>query len=184
MFEEKDEYSGVKYICIRRYPESDGTLNTYQSYSINDNWSNAYTNNTVRCEVSIAGKIHTTQNTMRFGKAGTQGSNTTLLLEMKDNYNAITICDLDYEKQIELDYIDWQNAQGIINNSTHASLAKDIETKYMFLKAEDEDIEYIVTGLPYDIKGNKLSPKLGIWEWSWRTEMGKIGTVDELNVEL
>jgi hypothetical protein len=30
-------------------------------------------------------------NTMRFGKAGTQGTNTTLILEMVDNYNAITV---------------------------------------------------------------------------------------------
>jgi hypothetical protein len=28
---------------------------------------------------------------MRFGKAGTQGTNTTLILEMQDNHNAITV---------------------------------------------------------------------------------------------
>jgi hypothetical protein len=28
---------------------------------------------------------------MRFGKSGTQGTNTTLILEMQDNHNAITI---------------------------------------------------------------------------------------------
>ena len=182
-FEEEDEYSGVKYICVRRYPDSEGKLNTYQSYSINDNWSNAYTNNTIRCEVSIAGKIHTTQNTMRFGKAGTQGSNTTLILEMKNNYNAITIQDLNYEKEIDLEYIDWQLEQGLISESEHINLAKEIETKYMFLEADNKDIEYIVTGLPYDIKGNKLSPKLGLWEWSWKTEMNTIGTVEELEEE-
>lgn len=136
IFNESDSYSGVDYICIRRYADTNGELNTYQSYSINDNWSNAYTNNLIRCEVSIAGKIHTTQNTMRFGKAGSQGSNTTLILEMKDNYNAIVI---------------------------------DEDPEYY----TKNKIEYVVTAIPYDIKGNKLSPKLGYWDWSWKTEMGK-----------
>ena len=135
-FTEHDPYSGVQYICIRRYADSNGNLNTYQSYSINDNWSNAYTNNLIRCEVSIAGKVHTTQNTMRFGKAGTQGTNTTLILEMRDNYNAIII---------------------------------DDDPNYY----KDNKIEYIVTGIPYDIKGNKLSPKLGIWDWEWKSDIGK-----------
>lgn len=85
-------YQGVHYICIRRYPNpNDKTLNTWQSYSINNNWNSAYTNNLVRCEVSIDGVKYTTSNTMRFGKSGTQGTNTTLILEMQDNYNAITI---------------------------------------------------------------------------------------------
>jgi hypothetical protein len=44
---------------------------------------------------------------MRFGKAGTQGSNTTLILEMKNNYNAITIDNLSYEKEIDLAFIDY-----------------------------------------------------------------------------
>lgn len=87
-----DNYQGVQYICIRRYPSTtDGTLNTWQSYSINSSWNNAYTNNLVRCEVSINGVKYTTNNTMRFGKAGTQGTNTTLILEMMDNYNAVTV---------------------------------------------------------------------------------------------
>lgn len=87
-----DEYQGVQYICIRRYADAlDGTLNTWQSYSINNNWNNAYTNNLIRCEVSIDGVRYMATNTMRFGKAGTQGTNTTLILEMVDNYNAITV---------------------------------------------------------------------------------------------
>ena len=85
-------YQGVHYICIRRYPNpNDKTLNTWQSYSINNNWNSAYTNNLVRCEVSIDGVKYTASNTMRFGKSGTQGTNTTLILEMQDNHNAITI---------------------------------------------------------------------------------------------
>ena len=179
VFEEHDEYSGVQYICIRRYPDSEGKLNTYQSYSINDNWSNAYTNNTIRCEVSISGKVHTTTNVMRFGKAGSQGYNTTLILEMKDNHNAITISNLDYEKEIDYAILDARN----LSDKEYAQAAKDIETKYLFLEAEDKDIKYIITGLPYDIKGNKLSPKLGTWEWKWKTEMGILGTAAELETE-
>ena len=85
-------YQGVHYVCVRRYPDpNDNTLNTWQSYSINNNWNSAYTNNLVRCEVSIDGVKYTASNTMRFGKSGTQGTNTTLILEMLDNYNAITV---------------------------------------------------------------------------------------------
>lgn len=85
-------YQGVHYICVRRYPDpNDNTLNTWQSYSINNNWNSAYTNNLVRCEVSIDGVKYTASNTMRFGKSGTQGTNTTLILEMLDNYNAVTV---------------------------------------------------------------------------------------------
>ena len=87
-----DSYQGVQYLCIRRYQDpSDKTLNTWQSYSINSSWNNAYTNNLIRCEVSINGVKYTANNTLQFGKAGTQGTNTTLILDMVDNHNAVTI---------------------------------------------------------------------------------------------
>lgn len=87
-----DNYSGVQYLCIRRYQDpSDKTLNTCQSYSINSSWNNSYTNNLVRCEVSINGVKYTASNTMQFGKAGTQGTNTTLILDMVNNHNAVTV---------------------------------------------------------------------------------------------
>ena len=87
-----DNYQGVQYLCIRRYQNpTDKTLNTWQSYSINSSWNNAYTNNLIRCEVSINGVKYTTNDTLQFGKAGTQGTNTTLILDMVDNYNAVTV---------------------------------------------------------------------------------------------
>ncbi len=85
------EYEGIEYICIRRYPNSAGELNTYQSYSISNNWANSCTNNTVRCEVSIDGVKYSASNMMRFGKSGTNGKNTTLVLEMFNNHNAIIV---------------------------------------------------------------------------------------------
>jgi hypothetical protein len=120
---------------------------------------------------------------MRFGKAGTQGYNTTLILEMKDNYNGIIINNLSYEKKVEIAILDYKLKQNKITKIEYDILIKDLETKYLFLEAEAKNIKYVVTGLPYDIKGNKLSPKLGSWEWSWRSNMTKIGTKEELNNE-
>lgn len=84
-------YPGTGYVCICRYPNKDGSLNTYQSYSINNIWNSSYNNNTIRCEVSINGVKYTANTTMHFGKAGTQGSNTTLVLDFLNNQNAITV---------------------------------------------------------------------------------------------
>lgn len=84
-------YPGNGYICICRYPDKNGDLCTKQSYSINNVWNSTYNNNLIRCEVSINGVRYTANSTMRFGKSGTQGSNTTLVLDFLNNQNAITI---------------------------------------------------------------------------------------------
>jgi hypothetical protein len=91
IYRENELYAGVNYVRIKRFPNAAGELVTTQSYSINNNWSNAYNNNLIRCEVSINGIRHLCSSTMHFGKSGTQGSNTTLVLELSDNNNAITI---------------------------------------------------------------------------------------------
>lgn len=93
---EDDNYQGVQYIRVRRYPYKDEktgkmVLNPWQSYSIGSNLNTSALNNLVRCEVSINGTTYVASNTMRFGKQGTQGTNTTIVLEMVDNYNAITV---------------------------------------------------------------------------------------------
>ena len=86
------DYQGVQYKRIRRFVDPETKLlNTWQSYSIGSNLNTSALNNLIRCEVSIDGTVYVASNTMRFGKQGTAGSNTTIVLEMVDNHNAITI---------------------------------------------------------------------------------------------
>jgi hypothetical protein len=48
-------------------------------------------NNIVRCELFLDNVLHKTQEELHFGKAGSNGTNTTLVLEMIDGKNALNV---------------------------------------------------------------------------------------------
>lgn len=89
-------YKGTNYWVVKRYPtqeaNGDGKLvftSDEQSYSIGNQWSYKNSNNTVICRISVDGVEYEAIEEMRFGKSGTNGTNTTLLLEFDDNQNAL-----------------------------------------------------------------------------------------------
>ena len=82
---------GVDYIGIKREPDEEGNLITTQSYMIKNYWSQQDSNNTIQCEVEIDGILYKASEELRFGKAGTSGTNTTFVLDMVGGQNALSI---------------------------------------------------------------------------------------------
>lgn len=83
-------YRGVDYIRIRREPEN-GDISLTQDYTIASKWNWEKSNNTVICRVSINGIEYQALEELRFGKAGTNGTKITFLIEFSDNENALPI---------------------------------------------------------------------------------------------
>ena len=81
------------------YPKDDNTMLFFSkdepdtgyelSYSILDEWNVDKGNNTIKCIISVQGVSHTLQETLRFGKQGTNGTTNTFLLEMLNGKNAL-----------------------------------------------------------------------------------------------
>ena len=68
-------------------------INNYkQNYSILNNWYISNTHNTVSCEVELKnGDTYIASRELFFGKANSQGSNISLIIQYKDNKNAYEI---------------------------------------------------------------------------------------------
>ena len=64
-------------------------INFIQNYSIKNNWNSSNSFNTVRCKVTADGNMYEATLDLQFGKAGTSGTNITLVLSYEDNKNAI-----------------------------------------------------------------------------------------------
>lgn len=64
---------------------------TKQAYSISDQWNYEKSNNTIRCIVHIQEVEHKAIEELRFGKAGTNGTNVTFLIEFENNQNALIV---------------------------------------------------------------------------------------------
>ena len=82
-------YTNTTYPTIK----DDGTrnLNTYFDYSIYGVWYKDRSNNSIRCRVTIDDKDYLLQEELRFGTKGSNGTNNTLILEMTDGKNALTV---------------------------------------------------------------------------------------------
>lgn len=87
-------YRGVDYIKVRREPK-DGDISLEQEYSIANQWTRQMSNNTVICCISINGIEYQALEELRFGKAGTNGTNVSFLIEFGDNENALPVCEGD-----------------------------------------------------------------------------------------
>lgn len=90
-------YYGIDYVEITRSTTKETVsgkpelTSTKQAYSIGNQWNYENSNNTVRCIVRIKGVEYEAIEELRFGKAGTNGTNTTFLIEFADNENALII---------------------------------------------------------------------------------------------
>ena len=80
--------NGTDYVGVKRdFKENDLILT--QSFAIKNQWAQSNANNTVRVIVNINGTDYEASTELKFGKAGTQGTNRTLVLEYVSNENAM-----------------------------------------------------------------------------------------------
>lgn len=89
------EYYHIRYIPNKVTGESIASnLNSYKHfYTIRDNWTADYSNNTIICKVTVDEREYVAQHELRFGKAGTVGTDMTLVLNIENNVSAVTIGD-------------------------------------------------------------------------------------------
>lgn len=99
---ESAQYRNNDYWIITRKPKEDKEAFTSneQSYSISSQWTRQKNNNFVICKVSIDGVEYEATKQLNFGKAGTNGTNLTLVMEFVNNQNALIINDNQNEKDI------------------------------------------------------------------------------------
>lgn len=86
-----ETYQGVQYIVIKRYPDDYGAINPYQTYSLKNTWYQANNNNVIRCLLSMNGVVYEAVSELKFGKAGSQGTNITVVLDFMHGKNAYEI---------------------------------------------------------------------------------------------
>lgn len=86
----------VSYYEITRVLTKDDNLITtlpksQQGFSIKNQWNYGDCNNTIRCSASINGVVYNAAINLRFGKAGTNGTNQTFVIECLENKNALVV---------------------------------------------------------------------------------------------
>lgn len=80
--------NGTDYVGVKRDFKNNDMILT-QSFAIKNQWAQSNANNTVRVIVNINGTDYEASTELKFGKAGTQGTNRTLVLEYSSNENAV-----------------------------------------------------------------------------------------------
>lgn len=81
-----------EYYVIKRERNDSGYINVNQSYSIKNYWHISNANNIIKCYIkNFAGIIFETTIELKFGKAGSNNSNITIILEFLNNNNALKI---------------------------------------------------------------------------------------------
>ena len=83
----KDDDNASIRTVVRKV--TDATVEFTQNYSIKNNWNFANSFNTVECIVTADGNIYRAILDLQFGKAGTSGTNITLVLNYENNKNAM-----------------------------------------------------------------------------------------------
>ena len=81
--------NGTDYVGVKRKFGLDEEIITTQTFAIKNHWAQSNANNTVRCIVNINGIDYEAATELKFGKAGSQGTNRTLVLEYQSNENAL-----------------------------------------------------------------------------------------------
>lgn len=82
--------NGTDYVGTKRtFGKSINDIIATQSFAIKNHWAQSNANNTVRCIVNINGIDYEAATELKFGKAGSQGTNRTLVLEYQSNENAL-----------------------------------------------------------------------------------------------
>lgn len=85
--EVKDSENGLTKSIKRRMTAE--TIQFTQNYSIKNNWNSSNSFNTIECKVTADGNIYKATLDLQFGKAGTSGTNITLVLDYEENKNAM-----------------------------------------------------------------------------------------------
>ena len=142
--------NGTDYVGVKRdFKENDMILT--QSFAIKNQWAQSNANNTVRVIVNINGTDYEASTELKFGKAGTQGTNRTLVLEYASNENAM-IAGKGNSAIIEAIMYDYDGTRinvsdsaftwGWVNNTDYFSIEQDYGS-YIELKSN-------INGCPRD----------------------------------
>ena len=76
------DYIGIQRTATKKDNDDKYKLEDRQPYMIKNQYTQQDSNNIIRCEARIKGTIYKATEELRFGKAGSNGTNTTLILEM------------------------------------------------------------------------------------------------------
>lgn len=169
----------------------DEEINPRQIYYIYDQWSPSYANNTIACYVKINNVVYETYTDVKFGKAGTNGSNVTFLLNFDYGRNSLSL----------EDFLGQNVSYGLQVGGNTADTADD---EYVYVKTDKNDTvgipiafgqlndaEVQVSAHLYDAAGVDLNldqllkenPNMKI-KWSWKTSnddtSGAEGSSDQM----
>ena len=106
-----EEYYGVEYYKITKYQQDNGKVENKLTYYINSRFSLSYVNNTIMCEVVDNNEtIYNTTKTLSFGVSGSNGTDTTLVLDFATpGVNAVDLASTDYNIVVEANLYDANN---------------------------------------------------------------------------
>ena len=91
------DYIGIQRTATKKDNDDKYKLEDRQPYMIKNQYTQQDSNNIIRCEARIKGTIYKATEELRFGKAGSNGTNTTLILEMVEGKNALNIAEENEE---------------------------------------------------------------------------------------
>ena len=139
--------NGVEYKVFSYYPNSlegnDWDKNDLVfDYSIKEYWAKNESNNTVRCVFSKNGVEYTAIEELQFGRAGSNGTNLTMVLEFMNGGNALVL-DIDHLEEYDALLTSLQDKMMII----HKDYVNDMERYELEIKKIKE--EYGKSLLPY-----------------------------------
>lgn len=159
--DEITSYKGVDYDMVTRNAIKNDAgkfelPSTQQAYSIDNQWSFQNSNNTVRCQVSINGVIYEAIEELRFGKAGTNGTDITFLIEFMNNENAV-IADTTKSVGVRARLYDSTGAKVGFTDKTSSEIKwkwyKESDNKYIDMSANEGDyieLKSTVNSVPID----------------------------------
>lgn len=128
---EEYHYRGTNYIEITREKKDNKIPVVEQTYAIENYWNAQKSNNTIMCRVSINGVEYEALEELHFGKAGSNGTTTTFLIEFTGNDNALTLgSDESVEVRARLYWGNEEKANGFPENQ---------EVNWSWFKGKGED---------------------------------------------
>ena len=128
---EEYHYRGTNYIEITREKKDNKIPVVEQTYAIENYWNAQKSNNTIMCRVSINGVEYEALEELHFGKAGSNGTTTTFLIEFTGNDNALTLgSDESVEVRARLYWGNEEKANGFPENQ---------EVNWSWFKGKRED---------------------------------------------
>ena len=169
----------------------DEEVNPRQTYYIYDQWSPSYANNTIACYVKINNVVYETYTDIKFGKAGTNGSNLTFLLNFDYGRNSLSL----------EDFLGQNVSYGLQVGGNTADTADD---EYVYVKTDENDTvgvpiafgqlndaEVQVSAHLYDAAGVDLNLDQLLKEnsnieikWGWKTPNNDVSGSDGISNQM